>query len=173
RQHHTRRAHRRVGNTGGFRDRYGGLDSLRGRWPRRHDGARSENRADAAEEQKDVLLVVNKADFNEDKIDLAEAYRLGLGEPVRVSAEHGANEGVLRDAILTKLGPIPPEDLPDRSAEKPLCVCFIGRPNVGKSSLSNRLLDSDRLIVSDVPGTTRDSVSLDFQFKGRDGEMYP
>ncbi|ATC62985.1 ribosome biogenesis GTPase Der [Nibricoccus aquaticus] len=123
--------------------------------------------------KKDVLLVVNKADFNEDKIDLAEAYRLGLGEPVRVSAEHGANEGVLRDAILTKLGPIPLEDLPDRSAEKPLCVCFIGRPNVGKSSLSNRLLDSDRLIVSDVPGTTRDAVSLDFQFKGRDGAMYP
>ena len=122
--------------------------------------------------KKEVVLVVNKADFNEDKIDLAEAYRLGLGEPVRVSAEHGSNEDGLRDAIAKRLGPIPVED-ETRSAEKPLCVCFIGRPNVGKSSLSNRLLNSDRLIVSDVPGTTRDSVSLDFQFKGRDGEMYP
>jgi GTP-binding protein len=124
--------------------------------------------------KKDVLLVVNKADFNEDKIDLAETYRLGLGEPVRVSAEHGSNEDVLRDAILAKLGPAPADG--ENAAEKPggpLCVCFIGRPNVGKSSLSNRLLDSDRLIVSEVPGTTRDSVSLNFNFKGRDGNFYP
>jgi len=127
--------------------------------------------------QKNVLLVVNKADFNDDKIDLAEAYRLGLGEPVRVSAEHGSGEEDLRVAILSKIGP-DPADAPNadgttKTAADPLCVCFIGRPNVGKSSLSNRLLDSDRLIVSEIPGTTRDAVALDFMFKGRDGEMYP
>jgi GTP-binding protein len=78
----------------------------------------------------------------------------------------------LRDAILAELGP--PEDLDrGRDEAEALGVCFIGRPNVGKSSLSNRLLQSDRLIVSDVPGTTRDSVELPFQFKGRDGKMYP
>lgn len=122
--------------------------------------------------KKAVRLVVNKADFDDDKVDLAEAYRLGFGEPLRVSAEHGRGEGELRDAILAVLGPV--ED-PDRGRDEAaaLGVCFIGRPNVGKSSLSNRLLQSDRLIVSDVPGTTRDAIELPFEFKGRDGEMYP
>lgn len=125
--------------------------------------------------KKDVLLVVNKADFDDDKIDLAEAYRLGLGEPLRVSAEHGRAESHLREEILNRLGTAPAaaEDTEGKTAADPLCVCFIGRPNVGKSSLSNRLLRSDRLIVSNVPGTTRDAVSLPFEFKGRNGKMYP
>jgi GTP-binding protein len=122
--------------------------------------------------KKPVRLVINKADFDDDKIQLEEAYRLGLGEPVRVSAEHGRGEADLRDAILAVLGPV--DDL-DRGRDEAaaLGVCFIGRPNVGKSSLSNRLLQSDRLIVSDVPGTTRDAVELPFTFKGRDGKLYP
>ncbi|HEY0943799.1 MAG TPA: ribosome biogenesis GTPase Der [Opitutaceae bacterium] len=127
--------------------------------------------------KKDVLLVVNKADFNDEKVDLAEAYRLGLGEPVRVSAEHGTGEPALRAAILDRLGPPPAVSETEgegvKTAKDPLCVCFIGRPNVGKSSLSNRLLQSDRLIVSDVPGTTRDAIELPFEFKGRDGRLYP
>jgi GTPase len=123
--------------------------------------------------KKKTLLVVNKADFNDDKIELADAYKLGLGEPFRVSAEHGRGEEDLRLAILEKIGPAPPEDTTVKTAADPLCVSFIGRPNVGKSSLSNRLLKSDRLIVSDIPGTTRDAVELPFTFKGRDGAMYP
>lgn len=122
---------------------------------------------------KTVRLVINKADFDDDKIQLDEAYRLGLGEPLRVSAEHGRGEGDLRDAIIAALGPVAEVDEGARDEAKPLGVCFIGRPNVGKSSLSNRLLQSDRLIVSDVPGTTRDSVELPFEFKGRDGKLYP
>ena len=122
--------------------------------------------------KKPVRLVVNKADFDDTKVDLAAAYRLGLGEPLRVSAEHGTGETELRSAILEKLGPAPEETAPKTAAE-PLCVCFIGRPNVGKSSLSNRLLRSDRLIVSPTPGTTRESVELPFDFRGRDGAMYP
>lgn len=122
--------------------------------------------------KKPVRLVINKADFNEEKIDLAEAYRLGLGEPLQVSAEHGRGESELRDAIVEALGPAPIEDT-TRAADKPLGVCFIGRPNVGKSSLSNRLLQSDRLIVSEVPGTTRDAIELPFDFIGRDGKTYP
>ncbi len=122
--------------------------------------------------KRPVRLVINKADFDDDKIQLAEAYRLGLGEPLRVSAEHGRGEADLRDAILAVLGA--PEDLDrGRDAAAALGVCFIGRPNVGKSSLSNRLLQSDRLIVSEVPGTTRDAVELPFEFRGRNGKLYP
>ncbi len=125
--------------------------------------------------KKAVRLVVNKADFNDDKIELEEAYRLGLGEPLRVSAEHGRGETDLREAILAALGPAPEEVVASstKTATDPLCICFIGRPNVGKSSLSNRLLQSDRLIVSEVPGTTRDSIELPFNFVGRDGKTYP
>ena len=122
--------------------------------------------------KKPVRLVINKADFDDDKIQLEEAYRLGLGEPVRVSAEHGRGEADLRDAIMEVLGPVDDVDR-GRDEAMALGVCFIGRPNVGKSSLSNRLLQSDRLIVSDVPGTTRDAVELPFTFKGRDGKLYP
>ncbi len=129
--------------------------------------------------KKQVLLVVNKADFDDDKVALEDAYRLGLGEPIRVSAEHGRNEGELREAILKFLGPGPvaADDVSGatrtKTADDPLCICFIGRPNVGKSSLSNRLLKSDRLIVSEVPGTTRDAIELPFTFQGRDGKDYP
>jgi ribosome-associated GTPase EngA len=126
--------------------------------------------------RKPVRLVINKADFSDDKIELAEAYRLGLGEPLRVSAEHGRGEDELRAAILEILGPAEDTEATGgatKTADDPLCVCFVGRPNVGKSSLSNRLLKSDRLIVSDVPGTTRDAIELPFKFKGRNGKLYP
>lgn len=120
---------------------------------------------------KPVLLVVNKADFGDEKIDLADFYRLGLGQPMPVSAEHGRGEQELRDAIADKLGP---ETAPAPPADPAsIRFCFIGRPNVGKSSLANRLLASDRLIVSEVPGTTRDAVELPFEFKGRNGKLYP
>ncbi|HTQ31157.1 MAG TPA: ribosome biogenesis GTPase Der [Opitutaceae bacterium] len=126
--------------------------------------------------KKSVLLVLNKADFSDDKVELADAYKLGFGEPLRVSAEHGRGEEELRAAIAEKLGPPPTgegEGGATKTAADPLCVCFIGRPNVGKSSLANRLLQSDRLIVSPVPGTTRDAVEVPFQFKGRDGRLHP
>lgn len=122
--------------------------------------------------KREVRLVVNKADFGDEKVALDEAYRLGFGEPLRISAEHGRGESELRAAIAEALGPAP-EAAPVRTAADPLCVCFIGRPNVGKSSLSNRLLQSERLIVSDVPGTTRDSIELPFEFLGRDGKQHP
>ncbi|MCC5023624.1 MAG: ribosome biogenesis GTPase Der [Candidatus Synoicihabitans palmerolidicus] len=120
--------------------------------------------------KKEVLLVMNKADFGEEKLDLAEAYRLGLGEPHQVSAEHGRGEGELREAILERLGPPPEEEESTKTAADPLCVCFIGRPNVGKSSLANRLLKSERLVVSATPGTTRDAVELPFLFRSRHGK---
>ncbi len=125
--------------------------------------------------KKKVRLIVNKADFDDSKVALEDAYRLGLGEPLRVSAEHGTGETELRAAIIEGIGPAPekPEPVDGKTAADPLCICFIGRPNVGKSSLSNRLLKSDRLIVSETPGTTRDAIELPFTFRGRDGNDYP
>ena len=120
--------------------------------------------------KKDILLVINKADFDDEKLELEDAYRLGLGEPIRVSAEHGRGEADLRDEIAARLGPVPEGDGSGKTAEDPLCVCFIGRPNVGKSSLGNRLLKSERLIVSATPGTTRDAVEHEFEFKTRNGK---
>lgn len=120
---------------------------------------------------REVVLVINKADFDDDKVDMAEAYRLGLGEPMMVSAEHGRGEHFLREKIIEKLGPVPVQE-EDSDRDAAIRICFVGRPNVGKSSLSNRLTRSDRLIVSDVPGTTRDSVELDFAFTARNKRKY-
>jgi GTP-binding protein len=122
---------------------------------------------------KPVRIVVNKVDFDEEKADLASVFRLGLGEPVLVSAEHGRGEQNLREAILSGLGPDPEENAAPKTGDGPICFCFIGRPNVGKSSLGNSLLESERLVVSSIPGTTRDAVEIPFEFKGRDGEMHP
>ena len=122
---------------------------------------------------KTVLLVVNKIDFHDARRDNPDFYKLGLGEPFFFSAEHGVGEVDLRDAILAKLGPAPVESAEAKTAREALCVCFVGRPNVGKSSLSNRLIQSDRLIVNQEPGTTRDAIEVPFEFKGRDGRLHP
>jgi GTPase len=122
---------------------------------------------------KTVLLVVNKIDFHDSRRDNPDFYKLGLGEPLFFSAEHGVGEVALRDAILEKLGPAPVESAEAKTARGALCVCFVGRPNVGKSSLSNRLIRSDRLIVNTEPGTTRDAIEVPFEFEGRDGRFYP
>jgi GTPase len=125
------------------------------------------------QKDKPVLLVVNKIDFHDQRRDNPDFYKLGLGEPLFLSAEHGVGEVALRDTILEKLGPAPVESAEDKTAREALCVCFVGRPNVGKSSLSNRLIQSDRLIVNNEPGTTRDAIEVPFEFKGRDGRFYP
>ncbi|HVT74692.1 MAG TPA: ribosome biogenesis GTPase Der [Lacunisphaera sp.] len=119
---------------------------------------------------KKIVLAANKADRGEEKIaDISDFHRLGFGDPCYVSAEHGNGEAELRTAILAGLGPEPERTEPDRER---LSVCFVGRPNVGKSSLSNRLLKSDRLIVSDQPGTTRDAVELDFTYQSPEGKPW-
>jgi len=122
---------------------------------------------------KPVIVVVNKADFGDEKADLEGVARLGLGAPICVSAEHGRGESELREAILEGIGrpeeaPAPPAD----GGRGPICISFIGRPNVGKSSLANRLLGSDRLIVNEVAGTTRDAIEVPFDFRGRDGKLH-
>jgi GTP-binding protein len=110
-----------------------------------------------------VLVVVNKADRPSDFAITAEFHGLGLGEPLGVSATHGLGTGDLLDAIVTMLGDRPPR-LEDDDAVR---VAVIGRPNVGKSSLVNAFLGSDRVIVSDLAGTTRDAIDTELEVDGR------
>ena len=118
---------------------------------------------------KHVLLVTNKVDLEENE-DLADEFiRLGLGQALCVSAEHGRGITDLEAAIDEKLGPKPEGSEADRTDR--IRISLLGRPNVGKSSIGNRLLKSTRLIVSDVPGTTRDSVELDLDYQHKDGEL--
>ncbi|WP_269526841.1 ribosome biogenesis GTPase Der [Coraliomargarita parva] len=118
---------------------------------------------------KHVILVANKVDSEAEEDAADEFNRFGLGAPVKVSAEHGRGISDLNEAIEAKLGPKPEGSESDK--QKRIRIALVGRPNVGKSSMGNALLASTRLIVSDVPGTTRDSVELDLDYKHRDGEL--
>jgi GTP-binding protein len=114
-----------------------------------------------------VWLAVNKAEGLDTAIAASDFYSLGIGEPHAVSAAHGDRIGALMDAVLEEF-----EDAADPAEqEQPddgeLRIAVIGRPNVGKSTLVNRLLGEDRLVVYDEPGTTRDSVAVPFQRNDR------
>jgi GTPase len=119
---------------------------------------------------KTTLLVANKAD-NQRRADEStpEFYELGLGEPIAVSAINGGGVGELLD-MVTDLLPDLPEETSDeeKAATRPLRVAIIGRPNVGKSALTNALLGQDRVIVSDIAGTTRDAVDTHMRYKDHD-----
>jgi GTP-binding protein len=110
-----------------------------------------------------TLVAVNKADRPNDFAITAEFHGLGLGEPLAISASHGLGTGDLLDAIVAKLGDLPPRVEDDDAVR----VAVIGRPNVGKSSLVNAFLGSDRVIVSDIAGTTRDSIDTELEVDGR------
>lgn len=100
-----------------------------------------------------ILLVVNKADSPQRRLAAMEFYELGLGEPHPISALHGTGTGDLLDALIAVL-PEGGEEEEDDSVK----IAIVGKPNVGKSSLLNRLLGQERVIVSPIPGTTRDAV---------------
>jgi GTP-binding protein len=110
-----------------------------------------------------VLVAVNKADRPHDYSVTAEFHSLGLGDPHPVSATHGLGTGDLLDAIVAALGGREPRAEEDEATR----IAVIGRPNVGKSSLVNAFLGSDRVIVSDIAGTTRDSIDTELEVDGR------
>jgi GTPase len=109
-----------------------------------------------------VLVAANKVDDVKDMPLADDAYRLGLGDPVAVSAAQGLGTGDLLDRIVELL----PENEPEED-EDIVRLAVIGRPNVGKSSLVNKLLGAERVIVSDVAGTTRDAIDLPLEVDGR------
>ena len=122
-----------------------------------------------------VLLVANKVDNlgrpNQPEAELAELYSLGVGDPLPVSAQHGRGSGDLLDEIYDRLRDVGAFDRPqDEQSDDVPAVALIGRPNVGKSSLFNRLLGQERTIVDDRPGTTRDAVDTVIELP--DGRAY-
>ncbi len=117
---------------------------------------------------KPVLLVVNKVDYLGLNDSMYEFYELGLGDPIGISSVNMLGFGDLLDRIVSYF---PPEDSDQGDQEQPVIqVAVVGRPNVGKSSLTNRLLGQDRTMVSDIPGTTRDAI--DTFFTAEDGTAY-
>lgn len=144
---------------------------------------------------KKVVLVANKSEARGSEAGFHDAYRLGLGEPCPISAEHGQGMPDLREAIIAAIGEERAfdenllEDIessaegvdvidPDAEAElgydetKPLKIAIVGRPNAGKSTLINTLLGEDRLLTGPEAGITRDSISVDWEYKGRSLRLY-
>ena len=145
---------------------------------------------------KPVVLVANKSEARGSDSGFYDAYSLGLGEPVPISAEHGQGMLDLRDAIVAALGEdvvypskedvaVTDVDVPQPTGEeseedeepaydetKPLRVAIVGRPNAGKSTLINRFLGEDRLLTGPEAGITRDSISVEWDWRGRTIKMF-
>lgn len=109
---------------------------------------------------KPVIIGANKAESEERRLNAVEFYQLGLGDPIPISAHHSVNTGDLLDEIVANFPP-PEEEAEDEAVTR---ITLVGRPNVGKSRLLNALLGQERVIVSDIPGTTRDAIDTDLTF---------
>lgn len=136
--------------------------------------AADEHVADLARRNgKKTWLIANKAEGLDSAIAGAEFHGLGLGEPIAVSAVHGDRIGALMDAVLADFEVVAEdEEVPSYDDdEHALRIAVVGRPNVGKSTLINRMIGEDRLVVYDQPGTTRDSVSVPFEKNDRKYEL--
>jgi GTP-binding protein len=111
---------------------------------------------------KPVVLAANKVENFDRQLDYYEFYNLGLGDPIPISAMHGLNTNDLLDAVIARFAPQEEYEEDDDAIK----IAIVGRPNVGKSSLVNAFLGEKRVIVSDIPGTTRDAIDTPFQYSG-------
>lgn len=115
-----------------------------------------------------VILVVNKAEGGRASATISESYRLGFGEPVAISAEHGEGLGELYDALAPFSRETDEENIePDEDISTPMQIAIVGRPNVGKSTLVNKILGTERVLTGPEAGITRDAIAIDFEFGGK------
>src|SRR6059036_3281962 len=112
---------------------------------------------------KPVVLVANKVDDAGQEAALADLYRLGVGEPLGVSSEHGRGVAEMLETLRDRA----PAPTAPAGGKRPVAIAVIGRPNVGKSSLVNAMVGSERVLVHEAPGTTRDAVDTPFLYEGR------
>ncbi|HDP88933.1 MAG TPA: ribosome biogenesis GTPase Der [Thioalkalivibrio sp.] len=117
---------------------------------------------------KPLYLVVNKTDGIDAEGAAMDFYALGMGEPIAIAAAHGRGINALVNRVMEPF-PEAPEVTPEDEAAKGIRIAFVGRPNVGKSTLINRIMGEERVVAFDQPGTTRDSVEIPFE---RDGQAY-
>ena len=108
-----------------------------------------------------VILVVNKADSQSRRAEAVQFYELGMGEPYPISALHGTGTGDLLDALVATF-----QKRGEEAEDDSIKIAIVGKPNVGKSSLLNRLLGEERAIVSEIPGTTRDAIDTHLEYAG-------
>ncbi|MDP1528523.1 MAG: ribosome biogenesis GTPase Der [Rhodoferax sp.] len=116
-------------------------------------------------QHKPVILLANKSESRESGGGIGEAYSLGFGEPVAISAEHGEGMADLFAAVVAASADIFIEEIDE--PDKPIRIAIIGRPNAGKSTLINRLIGEDRLLTGPEAGITRDSISVDWEYEGQ------
>ncbi|MCX7314072.1 MAG: ribosome biogenesis GTPase Der [Alphaproteobacteria bacterium] len=124
---------------------------------------------------KPVIVVANKAEGKGSGARVLEAYELGLGDPVGISAEHGEGLVDLFEAVREALPDVtgkPVEVVEDPNAARHIRVAMVGRPNSGKSTLVNRLLGEDRLVTGPEAGLTRDTIAVDLTWKGREFRLH-
>jgi GTPase len=113
-----------------------------------------------------VILVANKAENRAALAGLGEAYALGLGDPVALSARHGEGFAELYERLLP-FAPAAAAAAPEPAPDRPLKLAIVGRPNVGKSTLVNRLVGEERMLTGPEPGITRDAIAIDWRWRGR------
>jgi GTP-binding protein len=130
---------------------------------------------------KPVVLVANKSEGKHGELGAMESYALGLGDPIQISAEHGEGLSDLYDALRVLMPePVEEEEFDDEDiietdeeiAQRPIRVAIVGRPNAGKSTLINHLLGEERLLTSPEAGTTRDSISVEISWQGREFRVF-
>lgn len=122
---------------------------------------------------KDALLVVNKVDSGEKEVYVSEFYNLGYGEPIPISAVAGRNIGDMLSEIVAVLQEKFPQDISGKmesetihSQDEVIKLAIVGRPNTGKSTYINKILNQERVLVTEIPGTTRDSIDIGIKFQG-------